>query len=65
MTMSAQGTNDSNAPGSTSFSTGGDDLTMLRLGAELGGAAGWTAKVEGQFDDNGDTTGIVSFGMAF
>ncbi|MCA1334555.1 beta strand repeat-containing protein [Pseudooceanicola marinus] len=65
VTMSAQGTNNSNAPGSTSFSTSGDDLTMLRLGAELGGSAGWTAKVEGQFDDNGDTTGIVSFGMAF
>ena len=38
---------------------------MLRRGAELGGAAGSTSKLEGQFDDTRDTTGIVSFGMAF
>lgn len=58
--------NNSNAPTSTTFATGGDDdLKMLRLGAELGGAGGWTATLEGQFDDEGDTTGIVSFGMNF
>ncbi|WP_010138112.1 beta strand repeat-containing protein [Oceanicola sp. S124] len=51
---------------STTFSTGADDtLSMLRIGTEIAGTGGWNAKLEGQFDNDGNTTGLISFGMSF